>query len=387
MRVLQAFNRHRKGGGADTAAEATLAVLAEKGVEIVPFIYDSKDLPPGFRGRWKALWDGLYAREAVQRFEALVRARAPDVVHVHELYPLISPWILPASRRHGVPVVMSCYDYRLSCPIATHVSGGRICTRCVGGREHWAVLKNCRANIPESVAYALRNVVARRLGLFTDHVTRFASPTEFAGRFLIDHAGLPANRVTTLPCVIDIPDAAVDPAEGRYVAFAGRFVPEKGVEVLLEAIRLCRLPLRMAGDAPSHPAVRPGDPVEFVMTRSKAELADFYRGARILAVPSTWFETFGIVPAEAMSHAVPVVASRIGALQETVQDGVTGVLFEVGNPQDLAAKLRALWDDPDACRRLGAAGRERIARLCHKDAHYLRLMSIYEDAIRDQRNS
>ena len=257
MRVLQAFNRHRRGGGADTAAEATVAVLAEKGVEIVSFIYDSKDLPPGFRGKWKALCDGLYAREAVRQFEALLRACAPDVVHVHELYPLISPWILPVSHRHRVPVVMSCYDYRLSCPVATHVSAGRICTRCVGGREHWAVLKNCRANVPESVAYALRNALARRLGLFAGHVTRFASPTEFAGRWLVDHAGLSGDRMTTVPCVIDIPDVAADPAEGRYVGFAGRFVPEKGVEVLLEAIRLCGLPLRLAG---TRPRTRPSVP-------------------------------------------------------------------------------------------------------------------------------
>ena len=195
--------------------------------------------------------------------------------------------------------------------------------------------------------------------------------------------------MTTVPCVIEIPDVAADPAEGRYVGFAGRFVPEKGVEVLLEAIRLCGLPLRLAGDAPTHPACglfRPPRGVRHDAEQGAARRTPI-RGARVLAVPSTWFETFGIVPAEAMSHGVPVVASRIGALQETVQDGVTGLLFEPGNPRDLAEKLRLLWDDAGACRRLGAAGRERIARLCHKDAHYRRLMSVYEDAIRDQRNS
>lgn len=387
MKVVQAFNRHRRGGGSDNAGQATIDVLQSHAVSVVPFIYDSSDLQAGLRGRLRAFLDGLYARDAVRRFETLLESNRPDLVHVHELYPLISPWILPACRRRGVPVVMSCYDYRLTCPVATHVSHGRLCTRCMGGREHWAVLQNCRGNTAESVAYALRSALARRLGLFAENVARFATPSDFTGRWLVEKGGIPAGRVVTLPCLIDIPDEGADPAAGSYVAFAGRFVPEKGVEVLLEAGRFSGLPLWLAGDAPVHPGVRPGDDVRLVITRSKSELAAFYRGARVLAVPSTWFESFGIVAAEAMSHGIPVVASRIGALAETVQDGVTGLLFDVGDACDLALKLRALWDDPERCRRLGRAGRERVSRLCQEEAHYRRLIEIYEAALRDHRNS
>lgn len=386
MKVVQAFNRHRHGGGADNAAQATVDVLQNHGVSVIPFVYDSRDLRAGLRGRLKAFLDGLYARDAVRRFDTLLESTRPDLVHVHELYPLISPWILPSCRRRGVPVVMSCYDYRLTCPVATHVSHGRLCTRCTGGREHWAALRDCRGHAAESVAYALRSALARRLGLFADNVARFATPTDFTGRWLVDHGGVPAGRVVTLPCMIEIPDQAADPAAGSYVAYAGRFVPEKGVEVLLEAGRLTRLPLRLAGDAPGHAGVRPGDDVGFVVTRTRSELAAFYRGARILAVPSTWFETFGIVAAEAMSHGIPVVASRIGALAETVQDGVTGLLFDVGDARDLALKLRALWDDPERCRRLGRAGRARVSELCHETSHYRRLIEIYEAALGERRS-
>jgi glycosyltransferase involved in cell wall biosynthesis len=190
--------------------------------------YDSGDLQPGLFGKWRAFTSGVYAREPTRRVATLIEEFRPDVVHVYELYPLISPWILPECRRRGVPVVMTCYDYRLSCPVATHYRNGEICARCTGGREHWAVLHNCRGSLPESVAFALRSAVARRWELFRDPISRFITPTRFAAQWLVEHAQLPAEKVVTIPCLIDMPETGVDPAEGRYVGFAGRFVPEKG---------------------------------------------------------------------------------------------------------------------------------------------------------------
>ena len=183
-------------------------------------------------------------------------------------------------------------------------------------------------------------------------------------------------------CAIALPPRAVeDPAQGRYVGFAGRFAREKGVEVMVEACRRAGLPMRFAGDAPSHPAVRSDDDATFVMTKSPAELAEFYRGARILVVPSLWAETFGIVAAEAMSHGIPVVASRIGALQETVRDGETGLLAEPHDVEDFAEKIARIWNDPDLARRLGHNARRLVESQFSRQAHFDRLAPVYAEAI------
>ncbi len=173
---------------------------------------------------------------------------------------------------------MSCSDFRLSCPIATHYTRGAQCDRCLGGREYWCVLRNCRASVPESVAYALRNASARHFGLFTRNVHRFIAASEYHREALTAKTGLASSRVMVNYCAIALPPQPVsDPAQGTYVGYAGRFVDEKGVEVLVEACRLAGLPMRFAGDAPSHPAVHAGDDASFVMTQSPAELAAFYR--------------------------------------------------------------------------------------------------------------
>lgn len=382
MRVLHAYNLHRGGGGSDTATLATIRVLREGGVEVEEFARDSRDIPLNLLGKTRAFLNGLYARDAVREFDRALDRRAPDVVHVHELYPLISPWILPICARAGIPVVMTCYDFRLVCPIASHYANGEICNRCAGGREHWCAIRNCRSNVPESLAYALRSAVARWFDLYNRHVSRFVVVSTFSQDRMTQHAGVATERITRIPPPIRLPPEAVrDPAAGQYVAFAGRFVPEKGVEIMMEACRREGLPMAFAGDAPTHPAARPEDRAHFVMTRTPAELAQFYRGARVLAAPSLYYETFNIVAAEAMSHGVPVVASRIGALPETVPDGEGGLLFPPGDAKQLAACLRTVWDDARLCRELGRSARQHVIDEFTEQAHFERTTRVYREVI------
>jgi glycosyltransferase involved in cell wall biosynthesis len=380
MKVLHAFNSHRGAWGSDNAWADTIRLSRESGLEVSIFSRDSKTLPPGLRGKVQAVVGGIYARDAIRDFSAALAEIRPDIVHTHELYPLISPWILRRCGEAGVPVVHTCYDYRLTCPIATHFVHGQVCERCRGGREYWAVLNNCRDHLAESVAYGLRSAVARGFSLFCDHVAQFIVLTEHGRQWLMREVGIAPERITVQPCAIRLPESAADPGDGRYIAYAGRFYAEKGVELLIEAARRTGLPVKLAGNAPSHPAIRPGDPVECVLTNSRQELEDFYRGARMLVVPSLWWETFGIVAAEAMSHGIPVLAARIGALEHTVSDGVTGLLFEPGNIDELAAGMRTLWDDPALCRRLGAAGRRRVESEFDAASHTRHLREAYERA-------
>lgn len=378
MRLLHAYNLHRGGGGADNATRATISVLRARGIAVDVFERDSAALPVSLSGKVRAFADGLYARSAIKAFRDQLDRDRPDIVHVHDLYPLISPWVLPECKRRRIPTVMSVYDYRLTCPVHNHHFNGRLCTKCLGGREHHCVIQNCRGSRPESLAFALRNGVARSFGLFSKNVDLYIAPTQFTVDWLVEHAMVAPARAKAIPCVIDLPDEPVDPAQGGYVAFAGRFVPEKGVEVAIAAARQAGLPLWLAGDADGHPAARPGDNVRFVRTRNRDELAAFYRGARVFVMPSIWFETFGIVVGEAMSHGVPVVASRIGALAETTVDGVTGLLFEPGNVDELAAKLRQLWDDDELCRRLGRGARTHIENTASPRRHAELTIAAYE---------
>lgn len=377
MKILHVYNRHRFRAGADYATHATIDGLRNRGIENRTFVYDSQDLAPNLGGKIKAFASGIYARRAVGRFADILTEYRPDIVHAYELYPMISPWILPVCSRHATPVVLTCYDYDLTCPIATHYSQNEICTHCLGGREHWAIIRNCRGQLAESAAYALRHAVARRFRLFSDHVTQYIVLSDFQKRWLSEHEHIPPAQITVIPPVMQIPESASDPSNGSYVAFVGRFAPEKGIDMLINAARITGLPFKFAGDSPTLAAATGTENIELVYPRSREELARFYRNARILVAPSIWFETFPAVIAEAMSHGIPVITSRLGALTETVEDGVSGLLIEPGDVRDLAEKIECLWSNPDRCRQLGAVGRERITRLCNPDTHIEEHIAVY----------
>ena len=387
MRVVHAYNQHRGGGGAENATQATIDVMRRYGLEVVGFTRDSKDLPSNLLGRLQAGASAIYAPGSVRSFGALLDSFRPDIVHVHDVFPLISPWILPLCTRRRIPIVMSCDDYRPTCPVVTHFRDGQVCTRCLGGREYWAFLKNCRRNLAESLIVVLYNTLVRKLRPFSNHVKLFVAPSEFTRQWHIEHVGIEPTRIITIPPTVDIPESAADPAVGGYVAFAGRFVPEKGIDTLLEAARLCRLPVRLSRNEHYFVKVQLPPDADVVVTRGREDLNAFYRGARMIVLPSLWFETFGKVGAEAMSHGIPVIASRIGALSCLVEDGVDGLLFEPGNPRDLAKKVTRLWDDRELCRRLGRAARQKAISLWSPERYLESLVGVYEDVCRSHVSS
>lgn len=379
MRILHVYNLHRGGGGADNATLATIKILRENGVKVETFFRDSRDIELNLGGKLHAFVTGLYARQAVISFRRRLDSFKPDIVHIHELYPLISPWILPECSKRTVKVVMSVYDYRLTCPVHSHHYNGKTCIKCIGGKEYSCFTQNCRNSRAESLAFALRNWVGRHFGLFLDHVDKFITPTQFTANWLVENTDIKPEQIDVIPCLIEMPVTTANPVEGQYIAFAGRFVAEKGVDVAITAARKAGLPLWLAGDSENCHELQDDDDIHYLTTHNPEELATFYRGARMTVMPSIWFETFGIVVGESMSHGVPVLASNIGALAETTLDGITGLLFETGNSDDLAKKMRLLWDDKKHCQQLGAGARTHIEQTAAPEAHYKNIIAVYEN--------
>ena len=365
-------------------------LLKEKGNSVYSWTRSNAELGTGLAGKMRAFLGGMYSPAAGRAMARLLERETPDIVHAHNLYPLFTPAVLAACRQKNIPVVLHCHSYLLTCPTTFHFRGGQLCDRCLGGREYWCLLHNCRRSVFESAGYALRNALARKLELFTENVTLFIALSEFARHWLID-AGFRSEQVVVLPNMIPVPDATADPADGEYAAFSGRLSPEKGVSALLAAAaQLPHIPVKLAGNGPqsAHLSEQATLNVTFSGWRDRTEMAGFYRKARFAVVPSVWHEPFGMVAIEAMSHGLPVIASRRGGLPEIVDDGVTGLLFEPGNVGDLADKMALLWENKKLSRQMGLAAREKVCREYSTEVYYRRLLAIYRKAIAicDQRD-
>jgi glycosyltransferase involved in cell wall biosynthesis len=388
MKLLTLFNEYRATFGGEYKVIADLAKLYEQHqIEALLVTRSSKDLD--FADKCRAFVHGIYSIPAKRDMVELLEAERPDLVHAHNLYPFFSPSVLVACREARVPVVMTLHNYGLTCPHWSHFLRGSVCERCFHGSEVWAVLKNCQDNLIESTGYALRCAFARKRRLFHHNVTTFISLSSFAKHRMVE-AGFDFDRIAVLPNFVDIPEGRADVARGRYVGFAGRLSPEKGVETLLDAARMSPdISFRLAGDGPLMQQLRSQAPpnVEFLGLIGRQELCRFYEGARILVVPSTCFEMCPTTILEGMAAGLPVIASRLGGMPELVDENTTGLLFEPGNPEDLARTVGGLWKSPETCQRMGSAGRERAVLEFNQEDYFNHLMAIYDEAMHRSQTS
>ncbi len=381
MRVLYAYNYHRGGNGSLNATAATVRLVRDHGFQVEQFTRNSNDLPDNLWGRLTAAANAFYAPQALREFRKTLDSFKPDVVHVYDVFPLISPWIFPICARRNIPVVMTSDDYFLTCPVRNHFRKGKICTKCLGGREFYALVHNCRGNLAESLTLSTYTTMLRMMRLVTNNLSRLIACSEFTHRWMGEHSGIDSSRIDLVRHSVSVPETAADPREGKYVAFGARFVPEKGIDTFLEAARICRLPFRLSRNKNFFVNVDLPPDAEVVVTTARKDLEEFYRSARMLVVPSIWFETAPTVIVESMGHGIPVIGADIGAIACMIEDGVDGLLFEPGNARDLAEKVTRLWNDPELCRRLGQNGRAKAQRLWNPEAHVKGLSETYSKAI------
>ena len=383
MKVLLIHNKYGIDSGEERMVRRIAALLQERGHRVDCLLEDSVPPDAGFPAKGIAFVRGIYCMEGARKVRNRVRTFRPDIVQVQNLYPSLSPWVLPAIRQEDIPVVMRCANYRLVCPNGLLLSHGEVCERCLGGHEQWCVLRNCEGSLPKSLGYALRNFVARTRRLYRDNVTLYYAQTDFQKRKLVA-GGFPASRIEVVPNMVDTCNPPREMQVGHYVGFAGRGSPEKGVATLLQAARTCSdLPFRLAGDFWRMPEVAKGKPdnVELLGHLSGPRLEEFFRDCRLLVLPSTCYEGFPGVVLDAMLRGKPVVCSRIGGLPEIVNEGVNGLLFEPGDAADLVAKIEWLWSRPELCAKMGQAGREKVLREYSPARYYERLMQVYRRAL------
>lgn len=389
MRVAMLHNRYRSGqpSGENTVVGQTIDLLRDAGHEVDLYAHDSDSIA-GMSRKSRALlplrsvWSFSDERDLTLRWQE----RRPDIVHVHNTFPLFSPSVLAAAAGQRLPVVATLHNFRLMCANGVLQRDGGPCEACVGRIPWRGVVHGCyRESRAQSVPLAAAITVHRGLRTWQRHVTTFIAPSEFVrSRYVRD--GFAADRIVVKPHAV--PQAGpVRAGAGEFVLFLGRLTQEKGFADLLaawdrtlgELVVVGDGPLRAAGEARAarDPSVR------MLGALPWRDCMDLLPSARVLVVPARSYETFGLVVVEAFAHGVPVVSSRIGALAELVDDGATGALAPPGDPQELRRALGRLAD-PGVSIACGRRAREVYLQRFTPERDLAATERIYADAIARQ---
>ncbi|HRH79709.1 MAG TPA: glycosyltransferase [Thiobacillaceae bacterium] len=386
MRVLIAHNAYQQRGGEDTVAESEVELLRHYGHEVETYTRHNDEIvgiAPHVLAR-QTFWSGRTTAEV----DRLIRAWRPDILHVHNTFPLISPSLYWAAARAGVPVVQTLHNFRLLCPQAMFLRDGRNCEDCLGHLPWRGVARRCyRGSAAQSGVLAGMLSVHRALGTYARKVNRYIALNGFC-RDKFVQGGLPAGKIAVKPNFVawdaGRPDQA-SPGRDNGFLFVGRLSAEKGVDTLARACSgLNSSALRVAGTGPETERLSGLSGVTLLGALSHEEVRAEMGNALALVMPSIWYETFGLVVIEAYSCGLPVIASRLGALAELVRDGETGLLFEPGNARDLAEKMRWARANPEAMTAMGRAARAEYEAKYTPEINYRQLMAIYEAALGDE---
>lgn len=391
MRILLVHNFYSSAvpSGENIVFEAEKALLQAHGHEVIDFIRHTDEirgagLIGNIRGALATPWNWFMFKEVQKR----VIDFKPDVVHVHNTFPLISPAIFHAIGNRAARV-LTLHNYRLFCPAAIPLRKGKICVDCIDKKTVWPSMKHgCYRKSRLATLPLAFNVSLHRLsGTWENQVDAFVTLSGFQKKLMV-RAGLPEAKTYVKPNFYPgNPPVVPWQDRGKKVIFVGRLSAEKGVKSLLKAWRL------WGSDAPELFLVGDGElrgeleemaaglPVKFAGQVSSAEAQSYIAKTCLLVLPSKWFEGFPMVVREALAFGTPAAVSDIGPLPAIVKHGKSGVIFEPGNPESLLKEVRAAWETPDLLEKLGAGARVDFEAKYTEGVNYQILMDIYKNAI------
>ena len=345
MRVVSVHNRYIYRGGEDVVFEAESKLLERHGCYVTAITAQTRAPESLWAGPQMAL-EATWSRKWNTEFKRILRKEQPDVVHVHNSFPLLSPSIYYACHEAGVPVVQTLHNYRLLGPGALFFRDGKVCEDCTEHGLLRGVAHGCyRGSRLQTAAVVGMLATHRALGTWSEKVNCYIALTEFARQKFIA-GGLPAEKIVVKPNFLD-PDPGMRDSAGEEAVFVGLLAEQKGVLTLLDAWQKfnIQIPLRIIGDGPLLEELRRRkeqaklEGVSIEGRKSHDETLAAIRSARLLIFPSQWYECFPVTLVEAFACGVPVVASRLGAMAEIIEDRHTGILFNPGDPADLAQKI------------------------------------------------
>ena len=404
MRVLNVNKYFYQRAGAETAYFNLTRLLESRGHEVVPFAMQHPEnestpwdrffpsqvefrAPGSLMEKGKRALRVIYSKEARDCLRRLLQEAKPDVAHLHNIAHQLSPSILDALREADVPVVQTLHDYKLTCPVYTHRTGGAICERCKGSRFYQCTIHRCNGR---SFAMSLTNTLETTWHHWRgsyDTVDVFLCPSTFLVAKCLEF-GFERERLAWVPHFVFAEDYEPHPEPGEYVLYAGRLAEEKGVRTLLRAhAKADDVHLVLAGDGPLRAELESfvrkqglGERTEFRGHLRGEEYEQVWREAAFLVLPSEWYEVRPMVIHEAYARGKPVLTTRVGTIPEIVQENETGLLFPPGDEIALRDAMLTLLSSKDRLEAMGRKARRYVEEELTPERHATALEEAYQRA-------
>jgi len=404
MKILVCNKFYRPVGGPETIVLDTIRELEALGHTAIPFAmahpdnreskYSDYFVPnidygtrrsKGVRRLVKEAADIMYSTDARRQIEKLIADVKPDIAHAHNIYHQLSPSILCALRKAGVPTVLTLHDGKPLCANMLFLRKGQVCERCAGKWFHHAVINKCvKDSVMSSLVCCVEETVHRWLRIYERNVDLFITPSQFLKGKLVEHGRIREDQIEVLYNYAETKSITPSFTPGDYGLFLGKVESFKGIRTLLEACReIPDFEIRIAGRGTMYEeGLRIVEAenltrVKFLGFQTGDELVRLRREARFVVVPSEWYENCPMVILEAFAAGKPVIGSRIGGIPELIEEGTDGLLYEPGDAHELASHMRTLMNDPTLASEMGRNARLKAEQRFSIEVYMQALLGIY----------
>ena len=395
MKILQIHNFYQIPGGEDSVVKAERSLLESRGHVVIPYYKHNNTIKAyGLSEKIRFLCDALYSNKTVSELRRIAKDEMPDVAHIHNVFPLISPSAYYAFRSFNIPIVQTIHNYRFLCPSATFYKKKSICRSCIRGNTLHCFFSRCyKGSFILSALYSVLFLVHRHAGTFRNNVDLFIALNNFTKNLFIN-CGFPDEKIMIVRNFLPNSQFEQLPEKESYAVYIGRLSQEKGLWTLLSAVKKVNgLRIKILGIGELEQRLRDYvkqnemTQVEFKGFVFGPDKMDILRKAVFSIVPSEWYESFGIVVLESFAAGTPVIASNIGGLPELVDDGKSGLLFRPGDADDLAEKMGKMLRDPGKTREMGLYARGQVEQKYNQQTHYEELLDVYNAAIGNEKGA
>ena len=385
MKILTVHTKYMHRGGEDEVQESEEQLLRSRGHQVQSLIFDNAEIK-GFGAALTGL-NSSWSQPSYGRVADEIKSWRPDLVNVHNFFPLATPAVHYAAARAGVPVVQTLHNFRTMCPNGVFLRKGRPCEDCLGKTVPWpGIIHACyRGSYAASGSAAAMISVHNLLNTWRSRVTLFFTLTEFARQKFIQ-GGFPPERLVVKPNFVGL-DFGPGSGDGDFVFYAGRLSEEKGIPLLLNAWKAARPRgrLLLAGDGPLAASVQEtslrDSSVQYLGRLSLTETYQYMGKARALAFPSLMYEGMPRAIIEAFSRGTPVIANRSGSMLEMIRHRETGWLVDRDDCRALADALSTVFSEEIDHAHIRSSARADFERNYTADRQYDLLMSAYQRAI------
>src|SRR3989338_2853003 len=407
MTIIQAHKFYWRRDGASNYALDLASLLEERGHTVVPFAMQH---PQNLKNQYERFFVSrmelgdasklslgqkmcyavrmFYSFEAKRQIQKLLEKEAVDIIHLHNIYHHISPSILPVIKKKGIPIVMTLHDWKLICPNYSMFHHGAVHEEDCRGWYGTCVKNKCFRDSRMLSSIVRWEMVFHHkiMRYYERYVDRFIAPSRFIMEKCIEF-GWPREKFVHIPLPVTSHKPRTTSHEnedGEYVAYVGRLSEEKGLSVLFEAAKMTpEILYKIIGEGPMKEMLNVQcsmlnlENVRLEGFQTGKKLQQTILGARIIVVPSVWYENYPLSVLEAKAAGKVVIASEIGGIPEMLPQEL---LVRPGDAKGLAKKIKTWYDAPFEKRgEMGDRLRKEAGEVNDQGRHLQAILAVYAE--------